>query len=98
MGKRPPGYLPIATNNLEFVTNTTGRGGWLLLDTTNERSRVCGLQYRRGRRHDKFALFQRNYFHVVFPGLKSDTNSGGTGPGSWGRLLEAGTPTPRTPQ
>ncbi len=84
------GYLPIATNNLLFVTNTTGRGGWLLLDTTNESPAyvVYNTVEDDGTTN---LLCSSGTISMWFSPDWSDTNSGGTGPGSWGRLLEAGT-------
>jgi hypothetical protein len=86
------GYAPLAFTNITFVTNTNtdGRGGWLLLDTTND---VPAYLIYNTVENDGTTnlLLPAGTFSLFFSPNWSSTNAGGTGPGAWGRLFEAGT-------
>lgn len=86
------GYAPLAFTNLTFITNTNtdGRGGWLLLDATN--TAPAYLVYNTVENDGTTNLtVPTGTFSLFFSPDWSSTNAGGTGPGTWGRLFEAGT-------
>lgn len=81
-------YAPVSFNNLDV--SRLGQHSALLLDSTN----AAWLQYNviePGDGHTNLTVGDQGAVMFWFaPTSWSGTNEGGTGPGQWGRLLEAG--------
>ncbi len=80
------GYAPVAFTNLN--SSLLGDGSALLLDSTN----VAFLQYNIIENDGTTNLtVDRGSVMFWFAPTWAGTNQGGSGPGQWGRLIEAGT-------
>jgi hypothetical protein len=80
------GYAPLIFTNLVLTTNF---GGALLLDTTNELPAYLVYNVVESDGTTNLTLPSGTISFWFAPDWSS-TNAGGTGPGSWGRIFEAG--------
>ena len=83
------GYAPASFTNLDF--SYLGNGSSLVVNSTN----AAGLHYHVYEADGTTNLtVDQGTVMFWFAASWSGTNQGGTGPGEWGRLLEAGAYTP----